>query len=268
MSGLWSWLEAFWVDWWILFLLPGVLLVRHRRRVWFWVGMFGAAWVSTGASAFGQYYVVVMPFWALLVAVAVGELAAMAAARLLWSEAWLRRAFTAGVVLLVCLPDLPWVVCTKREFAVVKAGGGNPSLESQAVARRVTELTSPNDYVFVAGSEPQILFYAKRLSPSRFVIAYPLMISTPLAQSYQQEAIRDLERRPPAVIVLARSPLSWMPQPQSPTEFLNFLEKLLAEQYNRVGGWVIGGQSGRWQEPLPDQDQANSSLVLFRRRGS
>ena len=106
MSGFWGWLQAFWVDWWVLFLLPGVLLVRHRRRVWFWVGMFGAAWVSTGASSFGQYYVVVMPFWALLVAVAVSDLASVAATRLPWSSAWLRRAFTAGVVLLVCLPAL------------------------------------------------------------------------------------------------------------------------------------------------------------------
>ncbi len=267
MSGFWGWLEAFWVDWWILFLLPGVLLVRHKRRVWFWMGLFVAAWVSTGASAFGQYYVVVMPFWALLAAVAINELAEWAAASPFWSQAWLRRAFTAVVVLLVCLPDLPWVACAKQEFATVKARG-NPFLESQAVARRVAELTSPNDYVFVAGSEPQILFYANRLSPTRFVIVYPLMISTPLAQSYQQEAIRDLERRPPAVIVLARSPLSWLPQKQSPLKFINFLEKLLADHYDPVGGWVVEGQSGRWQEPLPDRDQANASLVLFRRKGS
>ena len=120
----------------------------------------------------------------------------------------------------------------------------------------------------MAGSEPQILFYANRLSPTRFVIVYPLMIATPLAQSYQQEAIRDLERRPPAVIVLARSDTSWLRQERSPPAFLEYLEKLLADHYERVGGWVADGPSGRWQEPLPDRDQANASLVLFRRKGS
>jgi hypothetical protein len=268
MSGLLTWLEAFWVDWWILFLLSAFVFVRPRRRVWFWMAMFLGAWASTGASAFGHYYVLVMPFWALLVAIAINDLASVAAAKLVWTQTASRRAFTAGVVLLLCLPDLPWIACGKQQLAAEKAGGGNPFVESLAVARRVAELTSPNDYVFVAGSEPQILFYANRLSPSRFVIVYPLMISTPLAQGYQQEAIRDLKRCPPTVIVLAPTPLSWLPQKQSPLEFINFLEKLLAERYDPVGGWVVDGQNGRWQEPLPDQNRAKASLVLFRRKSS
>jgi len=268
VSGLSTWLWAFWVDWWFLFLLPAFLLVRPRRRVWFWVGMFLAAWVSTGASAMGHYYVVVMPFWALLAAVAIAEAAALAATKLPFSQATLRRAFTAVVVLWVCLPDLPWITCTKEEFAAVKAGGGNAFIESQAVARRVAELTSPADPVFVAGSEPQILYYANRFSPTRFVIVYPLMLSTPLARGYQQEVMRDLERRPPAVIVLARSPFSWMPQKQSPLDFMNYLEKLLAEHYNPVGAWVGEGQSGEWEEPLLDADRAKASLVVFRRKDS
>ncbi len=267
-TALWSTLQLFLTDWWILFLLPAILVVRRRPRVGFWIGMFLAAWVSTGASSHGHYYLVVMPFWALLSAVAIDDLASLGAAELKWSHHGLRSAFTAVVLLLLCLPDLPWVACAKQEFAAVKAGGGNPFLESLAVARRVAELTSPNDYVFVAGSEPQILCYSKRLSPTRFVIAYPLMFPTPLAEGYQREAMQDLERHPPAVIVLVQSPLSWLVQPQSPVEFINFLERLLAEHYDLVGGWVVDGQNGRWQEPLPDQDRANASLVLFRRTSS
>ena len=266
LSGLWAWLEAFWADWWILFLLLAVLLFRSRRRLWFWMGMFVAAWVSTGASALGHYYVVVMPFWALLVAVAINRGAALLARQVVWSEATLCRALTTAVVVLVCLPDLPWVACAKEQFAEDKAGGGNPSIESLPVARRLAELTAPNDRVFVAGSEPQILFYAHRLSSSRFVIVYPLFIPTPLARGYQAEAMRDLERHPPAAIVLARSPQSWLSQKDSPVEFLQFMEKLLAEHYERIGGWVTDGAGGRWQEPLAEQDQPKASLVLFRRK--
>jgi hypothetical protein len=266
VAALWSTLQLFLEDWWILFLLPAVLVVRRRRRVWVWVGMFLAAWVSTGASSHGHYYLVVMPFWALLAAVAIDELAAVAAPKLKWPHHGLRRAFTTVVLVLLCLPDLPWVVCSKQQFAAVKAGGGNAFLESRAVARRVAELTSPNDYVFVAGSEPQILCYSKRLSPTRFVIAYPLMLPTPLAEDYQREAVRDLERHPPAVIVLARSGTSWLRQERTPPAFLEYLEKLLVDRYERVGGWVPDEPGGRWQEPLSDQDLANSSLVLFRQR--
>lgn len=264
-SGLWGWLRAFWVDWWILFLLPGLLFIRPGRRSWFWIVMFLAGWVSTGATAFGQYYVVVMPFWALLVAVAINELAPLAAAQLGLPHPWVRRFVVAVVMLLVCLPDLPWATCAKQQFAAERASGGNAFLESSAVARRLAELTSPNDAVFIGGSEPQILYYANRLSPTRFVIVYPLVIPTPLAAKYQLEAIRDLEQRPPEVIIMARSPLSWLTQKGSPVEFTDYLVKLLADHYQPVGGWVGDGQNGRWVEPLSPEDRAGCSLVLFRR---
>jgi hypothetical protein len=170
--------------------------------------------------------------------------------------------------MLVSLPDLPWMTCTSQEFAVGKAAGGNAFIESEAVAHRLADLTAPGDRVFVAGSEPQILFYANRLSSTRFVIVYPLLIPTPLARAYQAEAMRDLERHPPAAIVLAQSPLSWLSQKDSPTEFLQYMDKLLAEHYERVGGWVNDAQGDRWREPLPDQDRTNASLVLFRRKPS
>lgn len=266
LAGLGSWVGAFWADWWILFLLMPFLVFRPRRRFWFWIGMFLAAWVSTGASALGQYYVPVMPFWALLAAVAINQAAALIATQVVWSENTLRRAFTVGVVVLVCLPDLPWITCAKEQFAMEKAGGGNPSIESVPVAKRLAELTSPNDLVFVAGSEPQILFYAQRISASRFVIVYPLIIPTPLARGYQVEAMRELEENPPTAIVLTQSPLSWVLQKDSPVEFLHYLERLLAEDYERVGGWVADAQRSRWQEPLAEPDQPKASLVLFRRK--
>lgn len=266
LSGLWSCLESLWVDWWVLFLLGAFLLVRPRPRVWFWIAMFLAAWVSTGASTLGHYYVVVMPFWALLAATAISRVAALTARQVVWSETTLRRAFTVGIVAIVCLPDLPWVTCDKEQFAAVKATGGNPSIESLPVARRLAELTAPDEPVFVAGSEPQILFYAKRLSASRFVIVYPLMIPTPLAVGYQAEAMRELERNPPAAIVFVQSPLSWMPQKDSPAAFPRCMEKLLAEHYERVGGWVNDEQGSGWREPLLEPDQPKASLVLFRRK--
>jgi len=265
-SGLLACAHLFWVQWWILFLLPAVLVFRPRPRPWFWIAVFLTAWVSTGASVFGQYYLLVMPFWALLAALAIRELASLAAAGLRLPPQWVRLVFTAAVVLVVCVPDLPWITCTRQEFAAGKAAGGNAFIESQAVARRLAELTAPGDPVFVAGSEPQILFYANRLSSTRFVILYPLLIPTPLAPRFQAEAMRDLERRPPAAIVLAQSPLSWLAQKGSPPGFLQFLDKLLAQDYERVGAWVADARGGRWEEPLPDQDRADASLVLFRRK--
>ncbi len=54
----------------------------------------------------------------------------------------------------------------------------------------------------LAGSEPQILYYAGRFSPTRFITVYPFTYPpAPVAKLYQAEAIRDLEAHPPSLIV-------------------------------------------------------------------
>ncbi len=255
-------------NWWVLFLLLGVLVLAREARVWFWAGLFLAAWVATGASRYAHYYVLVMPFWALLAAVALDRVARWAAARLSWTRTWARPGLIGLVVLLVCLPDLAWVTRTPAAFAAGKLTGDNPFLESVVVARRLAEMTSPQDYVFVAGSEPQILYYARRLSATRFVIVYPLMIHTPLAATYQQEAINELEKHPPAVVVLSRLGVSWLTERDSPPGFFKYLNQSLARDYRLVGAYVRNGQGGRWQQPLPPGEENKASLILFRRKGA
>ena len=265
LAALWFCLKLLWANWWLPFLLPCLLLLRPTPRMRFWLATFLASWLATAASIYGHYYIVVTPFWALLNAVAIDRAASWLAAKLAGPLHLLNRIITAAVVLVICLPHLPWIFCTKDEFGAARRGG-TPYLESTDVARRVAELSSPEDYVFVAGSEPQILSYAGRLSPTRFVIVYPLMFPSPLALGYQQEAIRDLEQRPPALIVLSRSNTSWLVQPGSPGDFVSYLETLLAERYERVGGYVSESRGEGWQEPLSDQQFAASSLVLYRRK--
>ena len=129
-------------------------------------------------------------------------------------------AVVAGVL---ALPGIRLIGMAPDAIARSIYGSSNPFVESEAVARRVAELTRPQDFVYVAGSEPQILYHARRRSPTRFVISYPLMLETPLALPYQQECVRDLERNPPAAIVFARSPLSWLPRPNSPKVLMDYL---------------------------------------------
>ena len=122
--------------------------------------------------------------------------------------------------------------------------GWGPFIESKTVADRLVQLSSSNEMVYVAGSEPQILYYAHRFSPTRFVIAYPLMIPTPLALGYQQEIIRDLQQRPPPFIVAARTPTSWMLEEKTPKLFPDYLQDLLGKKYEAVGGYVYDVQGG------------------------
>jgi hypothetical protein len=92
------------------------------------------------------------------------------------------------------------------------------------------------------------------------------MIPTPLAEKYQAEAIDELRQRPPAVIVLARSPMSWLVQTGTRPQFLQFLEQLLSSDYERIGGSIAEGSRTLWKEPLPQDEIAASELILYKRK--
>jgi 4-amino-4-deoxy-L-arabinose transferase-like glycosyltransferase len=267
LTGAWLQLKQFLQTWWIIFLpLPFAWLVKRHPRIWFWGGMFLASCVSTAGSAFGHYYVLAMPFLAMLAAAGINSLAALSRRRAQWPRPLALRALTGMVLVFLCLPDASLVLCSKEQFADQRLHVWVPFIESKFVADRLAQLSSPNDPVYVAGSEPQILYYARRFSPTRFIIAYPLMIPTPLALGYQQEIIRDLRQHPPSFIVAARTPTSWMREEKTPGEFPDYLKNLLAQEYDVVGGYVYDAQGGHWQEPLSDVSNPQASLLLFKRK--
>jgi hypothetical protein len=146
-------------------------------------------------------------------------------------------------------------------------GPGNPFFESPTVADRVAALTNPNDLVFVAGSEPQILYYAKRKSPTRFVIMYPLMLATPFAERYQREVIQSLKDHPPELIVLSNSPFSWLSHQKSTQLLIPFLNHLFKTgAYGLLGGYFRKGDQVIWVEPANQQEASQCSILLFKRK--
>lgn len=261
LSYLWARLGVFWQAWWILFLMPVAIWLRPVSRVGFWGGLLASALLATNASGYAQYYIVAMPFWAMLAAVGIHALGGWLGGRVRWAEGLIVMA----VMLLVLRPDVPWVLCSPERFTAAKMDGF-PFSGSMMTAQRVAALSSPDDFVYVAGSEPQILCYAGRFSPTRFITAYALMIPTPVAQRYQEEAIHDLLSRPPKLVVFTTVPNSWLRQAATPPVFSDFLGSLLRQDYLLVGGHLPGGQNGRWAEPLTSNETAVADLWLFQRR--
>jgi hypothetical protein len=266
LSGFWFNLKSFWSTWWILFFLSGAAFLRPAARIWFWAGLFGGAGLCTSASVYGHYYILLMPFWAVLAAKGIITTGKLLASLLKRPAGGIVGIMAASTVFLCLLPDLPWMVCPPSRFSPAKFGGQNPFAESPLVARRVAELSGPDDFVFIAGSEPQLLCYAHRFSPTRFITMYPLMIPSPLALEYQHEAIGDLEQHAPTLIVLARANTSWLQERSSPKDFPSQLKVLLERDYTRVGGFVPDATNGFWAEPLSDMQFDHSSLVLFKRK--
>ncbi len=254
-------LENFWQAWWILFLVPWAALLLPTKRLGFWAGLLVCALLSTNASGYAQYYLVAMPFWAVLAAAGLVALGSRFQNRIPAATCLL----TAGVMALVLWPDGPWLRCSPERFVYVKMNGF-PFAGSRLTAKRVAELSSPDDFVFVAGSEPQILDYAGRFSPTRFITAYAMMIPTVAARPYQQEAIQDLQARPPKLVVFTTVLNSWLRQADTPADFPDYLSRLLHQDYDLVGGHLPSNGEGRWEEPLATNDMGQADLLLYQRR--
>ncbi len=262
----WAECKVLWRNWWILFLLPWAILLDPRPRAWFWLGLFLFAVLATNESCYSHYYMILMPFWAMLGALGIGALAS----RL---SKWIGRfsgsatcLITVVMMILVLRPDAFWMFSSRQKF-VEKKTEGFPFIDALVVAGQVLQRSTPNDFVYVAGSEPEILCYAQRFSPTRFITSYALMDPTPLARGYQSEAIRDLQQHPPKLIIFAQSGYSWTRQSGTPPEFLDFLGKFLKQDYQLAGGYVKSGtQDGYWSETLSRDEFMNSSLWLYERK--
>jgi hypothetical protein len=265
LTALWLKLGIFWSGWWILFLVPFAAVLKFNPRFWFWIGMLICSVFATGASYYGHYYIVIMPFWALLSAVGLRSLAARLTEWSPWSGRWIGGSLAIIVLILLMRPDVPWLTGTRERFAEVKMDG-LPFIGSQTVARRVAELSSSDEFVFIAGSEPQILFYAQRFSPTRFITAYAMMIPTAVAEKYQREAIGDLQKNPPKLIVFTLTANSWLLQTNTPPDFQNFLHQFLQQNYVLVGGYLPHKEKGVWAEPLAAGELADADLLLFTRK--
>jgi hypothetical protein len=264
-ANLWLWIKIFWRSWWVLFFVPWAMVLRPHSRIWFWLGAWMCAALSTSASIYGQYYIVLMPFWALLAVVGLRNLMAGLARWPALSGRWIGDLLIILVLLLLLRPDVPWLTCSREQFAGKKMDG-YPFIGAQTVARRVAALSGPGDFVFVAGSEPEILVYAHRFSPSRLITSYTMMIPTTVAGSYQREAMNDLLARPPKLIIFPLAGNSWLRQTNTPPDFLNFLQQFLAEKYVLVGGYLPDKQKGCWSEPLATNAVADANLLLFQRK--
>jgi hypothetical protein len=255
--------REFFASWWILFLLALAAFWRPLPRTWFLAGAVVAATVATGGSYYGQYYILLMPFWALLSVAGIDRLGELIARASTLKANQIKTGLIAFAVILVLVPDASWISLPPQTFAAAKFARRSVFLESPIVGERVARLTSPRDSVWVAASEPQILVYARRPSATRFITVYSLVIASPERQPYQDSAISEIESARPSLIVWARS---WLQEEPTPSRYLKFLNETLARDFQPVGGYVLAGEKSQWVEPISPADLPAASIVLFKRK--
>lgn len=176
-----------------------------------------------------HYFVLVIPAIALLAgslcngslpaAVRGFLLAVVSAAAIfqLWNEQWFLFRATPQEYL-------------KKAYQTTK-----PFVESYAVAQYVKTVTGKSDRIQVLGSEPQIYFYADRISASGYIYMYPLMEEQPFAEQMQEQMLKQLLAERPSYLILVDDLSSWLAVSEKGQAFREKLNSFVAGGYELDG---------------------------------
>jgi 4-amino-4-deoxy-L-arabinose transferase-like glycosyltransferase len=181
-----------------------VALVASGRVKWFF---FVTGWLITsilGVSASGyffpHYFQQLLPPLALAATVGAEGIAAIKSWRIF--PVWSRRA--ALCLVLAILPAValwPFLFTYSPADAVRKIYPGDFFAEMPQFARRLETLTPPDKRVFVFGAEPELLFYARRASATRYIFLFPLYGPYGNAREKQLVAAAEVESANPPTAV-------------------------------------------------------------------
>jgi hypothetical protein len=200
-----------------------------------------------------------MPFWAIIIAYSLVALSQVSQVKKNIPSEFL----LVLVIAIMIFPFSSQFTKSPQDLSLWIYGSQNPFVESLPIAQKLTQISSPNQKVFIAGSEPQILFYAKRQSASSFTITYPLIIKTPKRLKYQHQAIKDLQTNQPQVIVLTTNQFSGLWDESSPRDFIDFVYSLLEKEYKATSAYCFENSKGYFLENLKETNFSNCSLIIY-----
>ena len=260
---------------WILAFLQLIILLRSKDFRETRIFLYGLAISSCVAVMPGfffrqHYFVMMLPAVALLVAAAAtGSFDSTNR-----TAATVRKGVTIGTVLLACgvtlFQERDYFFTLPPRQVSRSMYQANPFLESPAIAAYLRAHTTASDRIGVLGSEPQILFYADRLSATGYLCMYGLMEDQPFADRMQEELIREVETAKPKYIVLVNIGESWLLRLESHKRIFEWAAKYLEQGYDITGVIdIIDAQTTLvwWDDSAYDRaPQALNNLIVYRRR--
>jgi hypothetical protein len=259
-------------------LVPGAMAGRTRALLggWLAAALLG---ISIGFFFRPHYFIQMLPALAALCGVTLA--AAVEASRTRFGAGAGALAGTLAVALAAVPPGA-------AGGAVRGAGsptaisreiyGSNPFPESVAIASYIRRTSGADDRVYIVGSEPQILFYAGRISATRYIFFYPLTGGYPGALEEQRSVIAEVEAARPLYVVWSNIATSLLVDDASETWILTQTKAMLDREYrlefvaHPIPGqaafeFVYGVEARRLMRQARERADQAPWIALYRRHG-
>ncbi len=228
---------------WIIALVGLTAFFWHapvRRYTALTVGLLAFSFlaVSSGLYFRTHYFIMVLPALALLAAIAV--VSAESVLKEKQVNRWLR---SLPIIVFFLGWGVAFVKNAKFYFRLTPVQASHvvyknsPFIEAIPVAEYLQQHTLPTDKLAVLGSEPEIFFYAHRLSASGYIYVYGLMENQPYWQQMQKQMIDEIETNRPAYLVYSNHPATWLTTMGSSrmAPFMNWATAYIKNNYDEVG---------------------------------
>lgn len=261
---------------WLISIAGGILLLRRYGRGtdrFFIFGFFIFSFLAICPGFYFRehYYILLLPAVALLTGAAVQSAGTPpSSAR--------EEKFRPFIPFILLAAAVTYGLCAERAYFFTLTPeevsralyGTNPFPEALQVGRYLKDHTSGTDRIAVLGSEPEIYFYADRLSASGYIYMYGMMENQPHAERMQQEMIREIEHAGPKYVVTVNVAMSWLTQPFSRRMIIDWGKKYVATGYEPVGIIEIadsGVSTYRWDGQAAGYTPvAGSSITVYKRK--
>jgi hypothetical protein len=231
-----------------LFALIGLIAVGLRRgtaALLFLAGWFvtSGAGVSTSGYFFPHYFEQLLPVLALSAALggaALDDASFWATVPLL-----IRRSLLVGA--LIATPIIvmfPFLFRYSPEEAVTRIYPGNQFAQMPKLGTRLAEVTQAGDHVFIFGAEPELLFYARRPSATRYIFLFPLYGPYANVRELQVSASLEVSKAQPSAAFYLPNDLFFAPGTE---QFFTAWSLDYFQKNFRADRWLTmddGGHSG------------------------
>jgi hypothetical protein len=222
--------------------LIAMCLTGRMKCLLFLAGWMVTSMVGVGASGyfFPHYFQQLLP--ALSLMAALGAEALYGAH--FWKQvpAWSRAAIVGTLsAILSALAIYPFLFIYTPAEAVKRIYPTNFFAEMPELGRRIAQVTGPNDKVFIFGSEAELLFYAQRVSATRYIFLFPLYGPYRNARERQMAAAREIFLNRPAAAVWFPNNLFFLPGNEQ--FFTGWTQSYLRENF-QIDAYFTANQDG------------------------